>query len=37
MYAKVIRILFKGYLPILLVLPSKLQQILNALKRPFNQ
>ena len=32
MYAKVIRILPKGYLPISLVTPSKLQEILNAVQ-----
>ena len=32
MYAKVIRILSKGYLPISLIPPSKLQEILNAVK-----
>ena len=32
MYAKVIRILAKGYLPISLISPSKLQEILNAVK-----
>ena len=32
MYAKVIRILAKGYLPISLIPPSKLQEILNTVK-----
>ena len=32
MYAKVIRILAKGYLPISLISPSKLQAILKAVK-----
>ena len=32
MYAKAIRILAKGYSPISLILPSKLQEILNANK-----
>ena len=34
MYAKVIRILPKGYLPISLIPPSKLQEILNAVTTP---
>ena len=33
MYAKVIRILSKGYLPISLLLPSKLQEILGKVKK----
>ena len=33
MYAKLIRILSKGYLPISLTLPAKLQEILNAVKK----
>ena len=33
MYAKVIRILTKGYLPISLISPSKLQEILNAVQK----
>ena len=33
MYAKVIRIILKGYLPLSLILPSKLQEILNAVKK----
>ena len=33
MYEKVIRILSKGYLPIFLIPPSKLQEILNAVKK----
>ena len=32
MYAKVIRILSKGYLPISLISPSRLQEVLNAVK-----
>ena len=32
MYAKAIRILAKGYLPISLILPSKLQEILTAVR-----
>ena len=31
-YAKAVRILAKGYLPILLVMPLKLQDILNSVK-----
>ena len=31
-YAKVVRILAKGYLPILLITPLKLQEILNSVK-----
>ena len=31
-YAKVVRILAKGYLPILLMTPLKLQEILNSVK-----
>ena len=34
MYAKVIRIPLKGYLPILLLPPSKLHQILGEVKKP---
>ena len=34
MYAKVIRILAKGYLPPSLVTPLKLQEILDAVKTP---
>ena len=37
MYAKTIRILSKGSLPVSLVPPSKLQEILMQLKRPFGQ
>ena len=37
MYEKVIRILSKGYLPISLKPPLKLQEILNAVKRHFGQ
>ena len=33
MYEKVIRILSKGYLPISLLLPSKLQEILSEVKK----
>ena len=33
MYAKVIRILSKGYLPISLLPPSKLQEILGEVKK----
>ena len=33
MYGKVIRILSKGYLPISFIPPSKLQEILNAVKK----
>ena len=33
LYAKVIRILSKGYLPISLIPPLKLQEILNAVKK----
>ena len=32
MYAKAIRILVKGYLPILLITPMKLREILNTVK-----
>ena len=32
MYAKAVRILAKGYLPILLVTPLKLQEILDSVK-----
>ena len=31
-YAKVVRILAKGYLPISLIMPYKLQEILNSVK-----
>ena len=31
-YAKVVRILVKGYLPILLIIPLKLQEILKSVK-----
>ena len=31
-YAKVVRILAKGYLPISLIMPLKLQEILNSVK-----
>ena len=34
-YAKVVRILAKGYLPISLVIPYKLQEILNSVKEAF--
>ena len=37
MYASAIRILAKGYLPILLVTPSKLREILNESKLPYRQ
>ena len=37
MYTKVIRILYKDYLPIAHIPTSKLQEILNAVKRPFGQ
>ena len=33
MYAKAIRILSKGYLPISIIPPLKLQEILNAVKK----
>ena len=33
-YAKVVRILAKGYLPISLVTPLKLQEILHLVKKP---
>ena len=33
MYAKVIRLLSKGYLPISLLPPSKLQEILDKVKK----
>ena len=33
MYEKVIRILSKGYLPISLLLPSRLQEILSEVKK----
>ena len=33
MYTKVIRVLSKGYLPISLIMPSKLQDILNTVKK----
>ena len=33
MYAKVIRILSKGYIPIFLIPPLKLQEILNEVKK----
>ena len=35
-YAKVVRILTKGYLPISLVTPYKLQEILNSVKETLN-
>ena len=37
MYAKAIRILSKGYLPIFLISLSKLQEILNTIKMQFQQ
>ena len=36
MYAKVIRILSKGYLPISLLPPSKLQEILGKAKKSYS-
>ena len=34
MYAKVIRVLLRGYLPISLLPPSKLQEMLGKVKKP---
>ena len=36
MYAKVIRILSKGYLPISVLPPSKLQEILGKVKKGYS-
>ena len=36
-YAKEVRILAKGYLPILLITPLKLQQILNSVKETLTE